>query len=48
MKEAHKDLMLNDEHFNKASGYFSTIFTDMGFKPAFIHELIMYIEPLRS
>lgn len=48
MRDAHKDLNLNDDHFNKASDYFKSICKEMNLKPQIIQEVMMYIEPLRS
>lgn len=33
MKEIHKEVHLNDEHFNKVTDYFRMIFKDLNIKP---------------
>ncbi|KAL4473388.1 hypothetical protein ABPG72_015631 [Tetrahymena utriculariae] len=49
MQEAHKDLGLNDDHFNKASEFFKRILKeDLKLKPQLVQEVMMLIEPLRS
>lgn len=48
MKEAHKDLKLNDDHFNTAIEYFRTILKDMNINTNLLQETMMYLEPLRS
>lgn len=47
MKDAHKDLKLNDDHFNKVTEYFKLILKDMNINTALIQEIMIYIEPLR-
>lgn len=49
MRDAHKDLNLNDDHFNKATEFFKKILKDdLKVQPALVQEVMMYIEPLRS
>ncbi|EGR31380.1 protozoan cyanobacterial globin family protein, putative [Ichthyophthirius multifiliis] len=48
MQESHKNLNLNDDHFNKSSECLKQALKELKYSPQLIQDVMIFVEPLRS